>query len=432
LKRNYLVGGIIFLFIGTCILPAIAQETEKPALTSKGWLYVGGSGPGNYTTIQQAINDASNGDTVYVYDDSSPYKEQVSVQKQIHLLGENKETTIIDTSNRGVAVSISSTAGVRVEGFTIKSSDYGAIHIRFSSGNTIINNYITASSYDGVYLIQSSDNCISDNVITAPESGLRLYQSYRTFVSNNTFHNGGLWLQDSWLNYVHDNNTVNGKPLLYLQDATDMILSDPAGQIILIGCENITITNQNISNVIIGIQLHDSHNCSLLCNTLSASVFSIRTGIELSDSYNIRVCNNTITHLHALNAKNCTNITILQNNLINVTSGIELSYCTNSGISFNTLKRAGSVISISLRLCRACTIRSNNFVDAFPFLSAMFEELPGAQNRWWRNYWQRPRILPKPIFGVITNGAYFPTHVYWLHFDLFPAQHPYDIPRIAI
>ena len=30
-------------------------------------LYVGGSGPGNYTKIQDAINNAIDGDTIYVY-----------------------------------------------------------------------------------------------------------------------------------------------------------------------------------------------------------------------------------------------------------------------------------------------------------------------------------------------------------------------------
>jgi hypothetical protein len=78
--RKWVAVAAILLFLGTCIIPAMAQYIEKPFSTSRGgWLYVGGSGPGNYTTIQQAINDASNGDTVYVYDDSSPYKEQVSV-----------------------------------------------------------------------------------------------------------------------------------------------------------------------------------------------------------------------------------------------------------------------------------------------------------------------------------------------------------------
>jgi parallel beta-helix repeat protein len=424
---KWLSVGIILLFVGVTIAPATAQNTEKQSVSRGNWLYVGGSGPGNYSRIQDAIDNANDGDTVYVYDDSSPYNEEISIQKQLHLLGENKETTIIDSPNPGVAIDISSTAGVRVEGFTIKSSDLGTIHISFSSFNTINNNYITANSYDGIFLILSSDNSITDNVITAPESGLRLYQSSRTLVSNNTFHKGGLWLQDSWLNNVHDNNTVNGKPLLYLQNAADMILSDPAGQIILIGCENITVTNQNISNVVIGIQLYDSYNCSLLRNVLSSSTFSNSKGIEMIDSHNIRVCNNTITRLHALIAKNCDNIIILQNTIINVTSGIELSYCTNSVISLNTLKRAATLISISLRLCRTCTISFNNFVDTSSFLSVMFEELPGAQNRWWRNYWQRPRILPKPIFGMITDGAYFPTRIYWIHFDFFPAQQPYNI-----
>ncbi|MBE3093908.1 MAG: hypothetical protein IMZ52_02670, partial [Actinobacteria bacterium] len=74
-----LVVGIILLFIGTGIIPAIAQESEKPSQsTSRGnWLYVGGSGPGNYSSIQAAINATSSGDTVFVYAASSPYYENV-------------------------------------------------------------------------------------------------------------------------------------------------------------------------------------------------------------------------------------------------------------------------------------------------------------------------------------------------------------------
>jgi len=51
-------------------------EGDTRLLTTTGsTLYVGGSGPNNYTSIQDAINDASDGDTIYVYDDSSPYHE---------------------------------------------------------------------------------------------------------------------------------------------------------------------------------------------------------------------------------------------------------------------------------------------------------------------------------------------------------------------
>ncbi|MBE3138959.1 MAG: hypothetical protein IMZ53_00075, partial [Thermoplasmata archaeon] len=46
MKRKGLAVGIILLFVGTGIIPAIAQDTQKTLLASRGdWLYVGGSGP---------------------------------------------------------------------------------------------------------------------------------------------------------------------------------------------------------------------------------------------------------------------------------------------------------------------------------------------------------------------------------------------------
>jgi len=59
-------------------------------------LYVGGAGPGNYSKIQDAINNASDGDTVFVCDDSSPYQENLLVNTSVYLLGENRDTTVID------------------------------------------------------------------------------------------------------------------------------------------------------------------------------------------------------------------------------------------------------------------------------------------------------------------------------------------------
>ena len=67
MKRKWLAIGIILLFVGTCIIPAIAKNTEKPLSASRGnWLYVGGSGPGNYTRIQDAIDASNDGDPNYL------------------------------------------------------------------------------------------------------------------------------------------------------------------------------------------------------------------------------------------------------------------------------------------------------------------------------------------------------------------------------
>ena len=62
---------IIILFLGISIYPSSAIDSVKESiipLRSGNTLYVGGTGPGNYTSIQNAVDNASDGDTVFVYD----------------------------------------------------------------------------------------------------------------------------------------------------------------------------------------------------------------------------------------------------------------------------------------------------------------------------------------------------------------------------
>ena len=101
--RKGLVIGIIVLFIGMSINSSTGRRVEMKSTTQTlrgNTLYVGGIGPGNYTTIQNAIDNASDGDTVFVYAYSSPYYENVLVNRSINLIGEDKNTTIIDGSDK--------------------------------------------------------------------------------------------------------------------------------------------------------------------------------------------------------------------------------------------------------------------------------------------------------------------------------------------
>ena len=167
--------GIILLFVGTGIIPAIAQDIQKPLPTSRGnWLYVGGSGPENYTRIQDAINASFDGDTVYVYDDSSPYYEHILINTSIRIFGECRETTTINGDGEGTVISCYSN-NVTINNFTIEQSGrnrWSDAGIKLHgnayypvSGCTLSNLTITNNAI-GIFLISSCFTDISNTTIT--------------------------------------------------------------------------------------------------------------------------------------------------------------------------------------------------------------------------------------------------------------------------
>ena len=134
IKKGVVVS-VILLFISVSVIPSTGTTVEKKSTTpasSGDTLYVGGSGPNNYTKIQDAIDNASDGDTVFVY--NGTYYENIVVDKSIDLIGEDRNTTIID--GRGAERDITSI-----------SRDFVTI-INFTMQNSLINChgiYITAS-----------------------------------------------------------------------------------------------------------------------------------------------------------------------------------------------------------------------------------------------------------------------------------------------
>ncbi len=267
---NKLIGIIVcMLLIATVLSVSGTVIVERtPISTSLGdTLYVGGSGPGNYSTIQEAIDNASDDDTVFVYDDSSPYYENVLVDKSITLIGEDKETTIIDGNENGNVVFITADM-VTISGFTIMNSkderlyagvDIYANYTTISDniikdnyigialwhngdsnygvilyGNVIINNIISSNTLQGIWVhfcedstvtnniitnsgfaihnVHSSDNLLSGNIISNNEAGITVYQgSNNNKISGNSITNNeyyGIFIYFSCKNDIHQNNII--------------------------------------------------------------------------------------------------------------------------------------------------------------------------------------------------------------------------------
>lgn len=162
--------GVILFLILACVVPSFGRyvkDTTHHTIFNAGMLYVGGSGPGNYTKIQDAINEACSGDTIYVYDDSAPYFEQVVVNKSITLIGEDKNSTEINGSFLDTMVDTLSVVhdDVVIRGFCITHNQgyYYQAAVKITGNNTVLSHcIIKRNDWIGIYVVDASFCRIED------------------------------------------------------------------------------------------------------------------------------------------------------------------------------------------------------------------------------------------------------------------------------
>ncbi|MBU1940137.1 MAG: right-handed parallel beta-helix repeat-containing protein, partial [Candidatus Thermoplasmatota archaeon] len=199
MHRKTLATGILLLFMVSMVSPltigVVVQQTNRGDT-----LYVGGSGPGNYTTIQEAVNAAEPGDTVFVYDESSPYNESITIAKSINLGGENKTTTVIE-GNEGIEINADL---VTISGFTVKY----VISLNSCHNITISDNTIHGKSWNSIELIDSYNNKISYNEISGSIHGIELLYSSNNIITNNIFSNINTY--GIFISLRSNNNMITG------------------------------------------------------------------------------------------------------------------------------------------------------------------------------------------------------------------------------
>ncbi len=175
-------------------------------------IYVGGSGPGNYTSIQEAIDNASNGDTIIVL--KGLYKENISISKVLTIISRN--ATVEGCFN------IESTD--TIEGFTINGIEYS---IKCNNSNVILrDNHL--SSYYGIILNNTINAELYDNQF---ECRYAIYLEYspNCIIYNNIFHNNwyGIWAEYSNNLIIRDNNfSSNRWYTVWLDRCDDSIIQN--------------------------------------------------------------------------------------------------------------------------------------------------------------------------------------------------------------
>ena len=291
--------------------------------------------PDNYATIKEALDAADPGDTVQVR--GGIYHENIAINKTVSLVGENPESTIIDGSGANetfapvVSIFGEQATNVRICNFTLRGSAIAwGVDLEFKANAWIENNIVTSNS-GGILVDFSNNNTIVNNTISGNKyEGLALMDSHGNTVKNNTMsanqYNFGI-ISSSFDSDIDTSNLVNGKPVYYLRNQTNLDINPNTlpniGYLALIDCTNVTIQDLTLQNNLNGLLLADTTNSIVKNNTFNAN----SNGLEITDSANNDIEANNVTnnYWHAVTLSNSPNNRFRSNGLINNRYGLKVS-----------------------------------------------------------------------------------------------------------
>jgi nitrous oxidase accessory protein len=172
-----------------------------------------------YKSITQAVNDASDGDTILV-ESGTYYESNIVIDKRLAIIGLSQP--VIDAEENGFIFDVSADSIV-VKGFTLNNvgksytKDYSAIHT-YNADNFVIEDNVFNNPFFAIHIERSKNGIIRNNEINgvAKEehnsgNGIHLWHSAKIRVNNNTIEGmrDGIYLEFVKNSEVMNNISIN-------------------------------------------------------------------------------------------------------------------------------------------------------------------------------------------------------------------------------
>ncbi|UGV41299.1 right-handed parallel beta-helix repeat-containing protein [Methanococcoides orientis] len=246
--------------IRVCFIIAFIFLIMAAGITVADTITVDDGGGAEYTTIEEAVNNANPHDTIIIH--PGTYTENVDVNKSLTIISQsgNPDDTIVLTADSNDPVFYVTADNVTIKGFTLKGSNY-------------IREY-------GIYLNGANNSSISDNKLLDYWFGIKVWSSNNNILRNNSIINSnnnhiGINMGSS------DSNTLINNTVLNYHYAVTMSLSN-----------NNTLSNNNLSySNSDGIATNNCQYNLLLNNIVNSNADS---GIHFRNSSNNRIIGNII------------------------------------------------------------------------------------------------------------------------------------------
>ncbi len=424
--------------------------------TNNNTVIVDNEGDGDFITIQEAINNAENGDTIEIY--SGNYNEIITVNKNLNIIGIPYELgngnddgkPIIDANTvtqSAVNINVNSCT---FSGFFITRSNFALIQVN-SDNNIISDNEFRGVHYldnYGIYLRNSNYNDIYNNSMKGKINCLYLQSSKNNIIFKNEIEDStnGIYLNESSNNnIIRDNKIKDSQQCIFIYSSSDNMILNNSFTEEIGGTTTRGIlayfanSNQIFDNYFSGpswpLSIQYCDDFHIYNNTIES--YSGRRGMFLYKTTNTNFSYNYLTGAHwgiSMAGENSED-TIISHNCF-----VENFWTLYLYDGINTLIRKNHFENNSVAITLACTrdtiVEKNNFINsgnehAYVCWPIWFPiPKPPKNNQFDGNYWDdwintNPKRIP---IRLSFYDAMFPRQLtYYFTYDENPAQNPYDI-----
>ena len=311
---------------------------------------------GNYSLIQDAINNANSGDTILVY--PGTYHENVDVAKQLNIMStDGAELTHVIAASADNHVFNVTADGVTIDGFYVSGftghskagiyldssnntvtnvnavNNTWGIYLDSCRNNIVTHNNVANNSYDGIIPYYSTNITLTNNIAANNKFGIRIYHSTNNTLTDNIATSNSYWgiiLVDS-----NDNTLVNNTA----KDNSDGIELSSSS-------DNILVNNRAVDNSEDGIYLFYTSNNNILKGNIASN--NANNGVKLHSSFYNKIVDNSVSNNGEYGIYVYSSLdNIIYNNFFKNTANYRiyepLSYCPTIN-EWNVNKTAGTNI----------------------------------------------------------------------------------------
>jgi parallel beta-helix repeat protein len=333
-SQNVIEGGIIIEY------STIVTMTGNHFFSNG--IYLDGDNVQHFNSHSITLDNLVNGLPIYYYKNLSSLAVDNVIVGQLLIAncsGASISNLTVNDTYCGIESVFSD--GATLTNCTITNCSYGLYSMYSNACNILYNNFLNNKGWGSLAIVHSTSAILDHNYLSNNFFGIVSTFSTDVTFSNNTMLSEGISLigtneEEYNTHSISMDNLANGKPVHYLKNIRDVEIDGlELGELIIANCTGINVSNLQINNTDIAIEIAFSDNVNIEKCGLTENFYCIFQ--LLTNGTNVENCM-FYNSPYAISSRESGNLTIKRNSIVNNSFGIDVYMTANVLITENDIR----------------------------------------------------------------------------------------------